>query len=168
MNKGDLLEVLRGIGFLRELAPTYLDQVASISRFREVDEGMLVFHEGEAAAQAYLVVSGNVSLEICAAGTGCRRILTIGPGELLGWSAVLDQTCFTATARTLEPTLLIQTDAAQLLSMCERNPELGFELMRRTALALSKRLSATRIQLLDVYGVQLPGVANEGGSKQCS
>jgi len=31
----------------------------------------------------YLVVNGNVSVEICAPGIGCRRIMTVGNGELL-------------------------------------------------------------------------------------
>jgi hypothetical protein len=40
------------------------------------------------------------------------------------------------------------------ISLCESDPRLGYELMRRTALALSKRLSAARLQLLDVFGAE--------------
>ena len=31
---------------------------------------------------------------------GCQQILTLGPGELLGWSSMLEQLRYTARART--------------------------------------------------------------------
>jgi CRP-like cAMP-binding protein len=102
-----------------------------------------------------------VSLEICAAGSGCKQILTLGQGELVGWSSVLDQTYYTTRAHAIETTRLVEINAGQFLTMCERNPKFGFELMRRTALSIAKRLSATRIQLMDVYGGSLPVLPNE-------
>ena len=41
------------------------------------------------------------------------------------------------------------------------NPEFGFEFMHRVAMALAQRLSATRLQLLDMSGFQLPDVQIE-------
>ena len=45
--------------------------------------------------------------------------------------------------------------------LCDHDPQFGYELMRRTALALAKRLSATRMQLVNVYGDQLPVTPQE-------
>jgi hypothetical protein len=56
----------------------------------------------------------------------------------------------------LEPTTLLILDARQLVTLCEHNPRFGYEFMRRTALALSQRLSATRLQLMDIYRHDLP------------
>ena len=50
--------------------------------------------------------------------------------------------------------------ASQLASICEHNPRFGYEFMKRTALALATRLSATRLQLLDIFGDALPTVAH--------
>ena len=108
-----------------------------------------------------MVVFGNVSLDICASGVGCKRVMTIGPGEILGWSALLEQTRMTATARTLEITRRGRNSTPhRYLMLCEKDLEFGYEIMRRTMLALAKRLSATRMQLLDVYGSQLPAAAH--------
>ena len=52
----------------------------------------------------------------------------------------------------------MEIDASQLLTICEQDLEFGYELMRRTMLAVAKRLDATRMQLIDVYGSQLPAV----------
>jgi CRP-like cAMP-binding protein len=62
----------------------------------------------------------------------------------------------TATATTLTPTKVAQINTGQLLSICKHNPRFGYELLRRTSLALASRLSATRLQLLDAFGSQMP------------
>jgi CRP-like cAMP-binding protein len=157
----DLIETLREIRFLHDIGQMRLEQIAKISRFRDLSSGEIVFRQGDIAQHVYLVADGNISLEICASGTGCKQILTLGPGELVGWSSVLEQSCYTARARALQTTRLIEINVAQLLTMCNHDPQFGYELMHRTALALAKRLSATRMQLLNVYGEQLPVVAQE-------
>jgi CRP/FNR family transcriptional regulator, cyclic AMP receptor protein len=84
----------------------------------------------------------------------------VGEGELLGWSPVLEQSQLTATARALAATTAVEINASQILTVCEHDPRFGFELMRRAARALAKRLNATRLQLVDVYGNQMPESEN--------
>jgi CRP-like cAMP-binding protein len=164
VNSDGLVDTLREIHFLHDIGQIRLEQIAKIARLRDFKHGDVVFRQGDPAQHVYLVARGNVSLEICAAGTGCRPILTLGPGELLGWSSVLEQTCYTARARVLEPTRVVEINVAQLLTMFNHDPQFGYELMHRTALALAKRLSATRMQLLNVYGDQLPVITQEAGA----
>ena len=125
MNHDQLIETLREIRFLHDIGPMHLEQIARIARLRTLNAGEVVFRQGDAAQNVYLVVEGNVSLEICAAGTGCKQILTLGAGELLGWSSVLEQLCFTANARSLEPTRLVEVNVAQLLALCDHDPKFG-------------------------------------------
>ncbi|MEX0704103.1 MAG: cyclic nucleotide-binding domain-containing protein [Planctomycetales bacterium] len=152
----EIVEMLRNVQFLREVSDELILQLAGISQAIDFPAGSVVFRQGEPARTIFLVVEGEVVLELCAAGVGCRRILTVGPGDLLGWSPVLENERLTATARTVEATRLIALDGAQLRSMGERSPRLGYEFMKRAALALAKRLTATRMQLVDVYGSQMP------------
>jgi CRP-like cAMP-binding protein len=161
VNRDSLIETLREIRFLHDIGPMHLKQIASIAQVRNLDEGDIVFRQGDVAQHVYLVVSGKVTLEICAAGTGCTQILTLGPGELLGWSSVLEQLSYTARARALSKTGLVEINVTQLLAMCDHDPQFGYELMRQVAIALAKRLSATRMQLLDVYGASMPVVREE-------
>ena len=160
MSKNELTETLQEIRFLQDMAPEHLEEIANIAQVRDFEESDVVFREGDAAENVYLVLLGSVSLEICAPGQGCRQILTLGPGELLGWSSLLEQR-YTARARTTQAARLLQINVPQLLAICDRDPLFGYELMRRTALALANRLSATRMQLLNVYGEQLPVIAHE-------
>jgi CRP/FNR family cyclic AMP-dependent transcriptional regulator len=168
VNKDSLTEKLQEIRFLHDIGPMHLEQIATISRIRDVKNGEVIFRQGDPAQYVYLVASGSVSLEICAAGAGCRQILTLSPGELLGWSSVLEQLSYTARARAVSDTRLVEINIEQLLALCSRDPQFGFALMRQVAIALAKRLSATRMQLLDVYGDDLPLIplAVEAGHAQ--
>jgi CRP-like cAMP-binding protein len=153
------IETLEKIGFLEGFAPDYLKPLASVAKVVEVPADEIIFHEKQKSPNIYLVVQGKVALEIWAAGRGATRIQTVGPGKLLGWSPLLGQGPMTATARALEPSRLVAINALQVLDACAENPRLGTELMRRTALALSRRLNATRLQLLDACQEILPVVS---------
>ncbi len=133
MAASDILDVLRDIHFLEGIPEESLRQIAAVSREVSFAKGSVIFREGDPAAKMYLVVSGNVSIEICAPGIGCRRIMTVGEGELLGWSPVLEQSQLTATARALAATTAVEINASQILTVCEHDPRFGFELMRRSA-----------------------------------
>jgi CRP-like cAMP-binding protein len=158
----DVLNVIRDIQFLHDFPDDYLRPLASVASVKDYAPGAFVFREGQKNSRLYLMVKGSVSLEFCTPGMGCKRLQTIGQGELLGWSPVLGLSDMTATARVLEPSTLVVLDAKQLVTLCEHNPRFGYEFMRRTALALSQRLSATRLQLLDVFHHELPVIPEHG------
>jgi CRP-like cAMP-binding protein len=72
---------------------------------------------------------------------------------------MLAQGPMTATAVAMEPCRLVAINAMQVLDVCAQNPRFGMEFMRRTALALSRRLKATRQQLVDVYEEGMPVIS---------
>jgi len=156
-----VVSVLRQVPFLNSIPDEFLDRLAPVARRVSVAAGGVVFREGDAATSLYLLLDGIVALEICAPAVGCKRILTVESGELLGWSPALGQARMTATARALTDVLAIELDAAKCMALCENEPRFGYEFMKRTALALAKRLEATRLQLIDVYGNQMPHVPDE-------
>jgi CRP/FNR family cyclic AMP-dependent transcriptional regulator len=156
MDREAMIEALREVRFLHALDNEHLLQIADVTRMRDVEPGQVLFREGDVPQDVFLVVAGNVALDINTAGGGSRRILSVGPGEILGWSALLEQTQMTATATTIAHVKIAQINTGQLLTICKHNPRFGYELLRRTSLALAARLSATRLQLLDTFGSQMP------------
>ena len=87
--------------------------------------------------------------------------MQVGDGELVGWSPLVGRHRLSDTARTLTPVKALAIDGEQVIALCRDNPEFGFEFMHRVAMALAERLSATRLQLLDLSGFQLPDVQIE-------
>ena len=149
-SQDELWETLRNIEFLRGVDDDHVRRLAELGEFVDFPEGTVVFSEGQPASHCYLVVDGSILLEICGPG-GCKRILSIGDGDILGWSSMLGKSELTAAARTMKATRAIELSGPRVLVLCEEIPDLGYQLMRCTALALAKRLTATRLQLLDLY-----------------
>lgn len=147
----ELRETLQSIAVLQGLSESELQQIASIAELLDFAEGSVLFRENSPADAVYLVLTGTTALEICAPSVGCRKILTVGKGELLGWSPVLQNARFTATARAISAVSAVRIPGAQLVDLCENDPRLGYHFMQRVAVALSQRLNATRLQLLNVF-----------------
>ena len=111
-----------------------------------------MFREGDCDSVLYVVEEGRVAIEITIPGRGRVTILTVGPGEVFGWSSLFFQRPKTASARTVEPTRALALDAVRLRALCDADTRLGYLLTRRILDVVSERLKATRMQLLDIYG----------------
>ncbi|MCA9270555.1 MAG: cyclic nucleotide-binding domain-containing protein, partial [Planctomycetales bacterium] len=125
------LETLRPLHSLEGLGDEHLTKLAGIAEVVDFPTQATLFREGEPATDVFLVIEGRVSLDICAPSVGCRCILTVGEGELLGWSPVLEQERLTATARALAPTRAVKINGRQILTLCEHDARFGYEFMRR-------------------------------------
>lgn len=161
MTRESVASVLREIPFFSGVSEDLIRQLAEMGQIVEHPAGSVVFRQGDPATTLHLVVSGQILLEICASGVGCKRLLTVGSGELLGYSTLLGESRLTATARAVTEAETLQFSGPQVLALCQENPRFGYECMRQTALALAKRLNGTRLQLLDIYGHQMPHAPDE-------
>ena len=87
--------------------------------------------------------------------------MEVGPGELIGWSPLVGRALLSDTARTLTPAVAVAIDGQRMLKLCAEDPQLGFDFMHRAAKTLASRLSATRLQLLEIGGPRFPKVQLE-------
>ena len=69
---------------------------------------------------------------------------------MLGWSWLFPPFAWNFQARAVEPTEVIALSGGHLLSSAERGHEFGYELMKRVAQVVIKRLQSARKQLLDL------------------
>ena len=115
--------------------------------------GEFVFQEGEEANTFYLIREGRVALEVVVPGRGSVTIETLEGGELLGWSWLIPPYRWRFDARAVKMTRAIALDGRCLRGKCEEDHELGYELVKQVASSLGQRLDATRLRLLDIYGI---------------
>lgn len=146
-----VLRALRSLAFTQDLEPKHLEKLASIATRVTFSEGATIFREGDASELVYLVEEGQVALETQVPGHGQVTILTVGPGQLLGWSSLFPPQRKTAGARTVTPIRAIAINARQLRELCRAEHDLGYTVMWRVAEVISDRLRAARMQLLDVF-----------------
>lgn len=133
------------------LSPSSLAALNSISDTIEMQPGDYLFREGQENRTVYTLLKGQLDLAMTVPGRGPTRILTLGRGDLVAWSAVLGDGIMTASAVCVEAAQLSSVDCKLLMNMIESNPTLGIEFMKMMATGLSKRLLATRLQLLDLF-----------------
>lgn len=152
MSGDALLAMLAGTPIGRELSAEDLPKVAAISSVLATVPGTVLFQEGDHSERLYVVIEGLVGLEMCLPRQGCVRILTVGPGEFVGWSAIVGSGHMTTRATVIEPTTLVVLPGNRLRRLCDADHDIGYAVMRQIASAVSQRLLATRLQMLDVFG----------------
>jgi CRP/FNR family transcriptional regulator, cyclic AMP receptor protein len=143
---------LNDLAFLRGLNADQLDRITEIASPRRWDAGVTIFREGDQDSVLYVVEEGHVAIEISVPGRGRVTILTVGTGEVFGWSSLFFERPKSASARTVEATKALALDANRLRALCDVDNHLGYVLTRRILEVVSLRLKATRMQLLDIYG----------------
>lgn len=139
--------------FFRGLEPRYLALAVGCATNVRFKEGEFIFREGEEANQFYLIREGRVALEVFAPNRGTVTIHTMEAGEILGWSWLIPPYHWRTDARAIEATRAIGLDGKCLREKCEQDHDLGYELLKRFAHILGRRLDAADLQLLDVYGL---------------
>jgi CRP/FNR family cyclic AMP-dependent transcriptional regulator len=146
-----VLQALESLEFTQALEKEQRDKIAAISTYVTFSEGANIFREGDASELVYLIMEGEVSLTTQVPGHGQVIILTLGPGQLLGWSSLFLPQKKTAGARTTKPTKAVAINATQLLELCQADSQLGYAIMWRVAEIISNRLRAARSMLLDMF-----------------
>jgi CRP/FNR family transcriptional regulator, cyclic AMP receptor protein len=157
----DIVSALRGIEFFQDIADEHLNRVATISQIVKFPARYDIFREHESAKDVYFIISGRVALVICAPPFGCRQLMEVTAGELIGWSPLVGRSRLSDTAQTLIPTEVIAVDGQRILALCAEDTQFGFEFMRRAAQTLASRLNATRLQLMKTSGHLFPQVQIE-------
>lgn len=152
----ELIKSLATAQFLRDLTSDDMNKVAAIASIKAVRAGAVLFKQGETSESLHIVSTGLVALDMCMPRQGCTRLQTVGPGELLGWSALLSDGVMTAQATTVEESTLIALPGPDLRNLCDADHDIGYAIMRQVAVSLSRRLLATRLQTLDVFGETQP------------
>ncbi len=137
--------------FADHLSAKNREALFSLATRIQRDRGEYLFREGEFDKRVYLLLTGQVDLSMTVPGRGPQRILSVGPGELIAWSSILDDGTMTCSAVCTKPMEGLAIDCDRLRPLTESNRDLGFEFMRMMAAALAKRLLATRLQLLDLF-----------------
>jgi CRP-like cAMP-binding protein len=147
MPEDDVLEA----GFLAELSPRVREKLLALSQTFSLQKGETVFQEGSPSLYIYIVKSGRVNVDIHIPSKGRRSILSAGPGEVVSWSALVQPCVHHASARAIEPAELLGIRGEVLAAVCREDFEVGYELYKALAEIVSARLTATRLQMLDVF-----------------
>jgi CRP-like cAMP-binding protein len=150
MTSEDLAGLLREHPFTEGFWPEHIARLAAMASEARFAADELIFHEGDHSSLFYLIVEGNVALEVLTPGRAVR-VSTLFGGDVLGWSSVVETESKQFQARALEPVRAIGFDGARLRHACQEEFSLGFHFMRAVVKVMANRVHATRQQLQEIY-----------------
>lgn len=140
---------------LDRLAPAVRARLVALARSLEVEAGSPILHEGVDTPFLGLIETGRVALRLRVPERGDRlTIVTVEPGELIGWSAVVAPYRATVDAIATERTRLLTIDAHSLRARLAEDCELAADLLPLVLESVSRRLTASWSQLLDLFGTR--------------
>jgi CRP-like cAMP-binding protein len=146
-----LEELLGEAPALAALPAAHRATIAGCARNQVFEPGAALLREGDPADEFFIVRRGAVAVETPVPGRGPVTLETLGAGDLLGWSWLVPPYRSAFDARALETVHAVAIDGACLRGKCERDPALGYDLLKVVATVFARRLEETRMRLLDLY-----------------
>jgi signal transduction histidine kinase len=122
---------LETINLFRHLNPGDLQALRSIAQERCFPVGCEIFQEGAPGDGVYFVKGGLVEISGLVGGNTRRVFSQLGPGEIFGEMAVIEDRPRSATAMALEPTAVYFITRGEMLPLIERSPGLAFGLLQQ-------------------------------------
>lgn len=159
----NLGQVISEHPFCRGLEPEHVDLLTSCASNVLFDKGHHLFRAGGQANQFYLIREGKVSLEVLASQDPLLTVETVEAGEVLGWCWLVPPYRWRFGARAIERVRAIAVNGKCLRARCEKNSQLGYELLKRSVEIVGYRLGAARFRLLDLYSAEVQREQSPGG-----
>jgi CRP-like cAMP-binding protein len=125
----DDIAFLERVPTLRILGRTALRILAIGAESRYVHDGEALFHSGDDADCGYVVQEGSFDLR----GDTDANEMVVGPGTLLGETALIVDTQRPATAVAREPSTVIRISRSLFLKMLDGYPDAAVKLREQVA-----------------------------------
>jgi CRP/FNR family cyclic AMP-dependent transcriptional regulator len=138
----DVSQLLKDVDLFAGLDDEELRLVAGICHKREFKGGELLAAEGQHGDLMYVITEGFVEVLLeNSPDRGARIIINLGPGQLIGEMAMLDQGPRSASVRAIsDPTIVQAIHRDDFETLCQENTHIGYTVMRNLAVDLSFKL----------------------------
>ena len=123
----------------------FLDSIASP---QSVEVGRFLFKKGSEAEAFYLIQEGTVALQLPRDNKESISLMTLNPGELIGWSWLFPPYQWKFNALALNQCELSAFDASTVRRRMDCDHGFGYRVMQSLVFTMHDWLTATRLQLL--------------------
>lgn len=121
-------EFLKRVSWFGDLDQKSLDAIANAAVEQSYQPGQEILRQGDTGVGAFIIRSGKV--EIVQEKDGkVTQLATLGPGEVFGEMALLDEFPRSASARAVEPTTCLGIQRWHFKGILESHPQLALALL---------------------------------------
>jgi len=154
----NIIETLKIIPLFLDFNVDQLNRLSEITEVIELDPGDTPVVEGQPLDYLYIVIDGEMQIEVYVPSYGNMETSRLGPLDIFGWSAmtpVVRQR--TGTTIAVTHCRLIRIMGKQLYSLCEEDHNVGFFIYRRIANVAARAFLATRLQFMNLLVEKING-----------
>jgi len=143
--------LLKEAAFFQDFDDATLNLIVPHVTTKTFDAGQYILHDGETADTFFLLRHGTVAIELAAPPRGRLVLQTLTEGDLLGWSWLVPPYRWSFDARAVSLVRALALDARKLRALADQNHDFGYLLLQRYVRVMAARLTAARLQMLDLY-----------------
>jgi CRP-like cAMP-binding protein len=145
-------ETLRRIPLFSGLDDDMTKSLAMIGERCGVQKGTCLFREGDSADAFYVLLEGQVELRVTLSPQSASKVCVtrLGPGEIFGWSALVEPYVYHLSAVATQDALCARFDGPNLCELLAHYPGIGYKLMCRVTQVIGDRLQNLRIQFVSM------------------
>lgn len=135
-------EILASTTFFEELSDEMIQQLAAIAELKTYPEGEFLNQRKRSANYFYIILEGEIGLQVESLTGKTLRLETITPGGAIGFSSLIEMENkrYISDARTLTPVKVLRFVADEMMLRFYQNFEMGFLIMKKIALIAKRRL----------------------------
>jgi CRP-like cAMP-binding protein len=136
------VDLLRNIPLFSKIEPSKLKLLAFASERVMFEAGQELFHQGDHADAAYIIIKGKADVAVDTAG-GEMLVARLEKNDIVGEIGILCDVPRTATVRAVDPVTTLAISRDLFFKMISDYPQMAIEVMRE----LAHRLENTTAQL---------------------
>ena len=148
------VDQLRKVGLFAGLKPEALDLIAQVATEESHALGTKIFQHGDAGDKLYLILEGKVRISREVPGMGEEALAVLGPGQVFGEMALLDESPRSADARVHERCSLLAIPKDGFDDLLFLHKDLAYEVLWCIVRMLVRRLRETtdKLTFLSISG----------------
>lgn len=146
-------DVLSQVYLFRELTPSEMDILISISKEKRAKKDEVIFKEGATGNAFYLIVSGSVRISTIVPGVGEEALTILREGEYFGEMALIDDAPRSASAIANDDTILLLIKKDNFRKLLTQETGIAYKLLWVFTKTLSARLRKTDEQLKSIFAI---------------
>ena len=150
----ETVEQLRKIDLFSGLKPQGLELIAKVATEETHAAGTKIFQHGDAGDKLYLILEGKVRISREVPGMGEEALAVLGPGQVFGEMALLDESPRSADAVVHERCRLLTLSKDGFDDLLFLHKDLAYEVLWSVVRMLTQRLRETndKLTFLSVSG----------------
>jgi CRP-like cAMP-binding protein len=121
-------EFLKRVSWFQDLDQRSLEAISNAAVEQTYQPGQLIMRQGDTGVGAFIVRSGKVEVVQERDGKE-QKLATLGPGDVVGEMALLDEFPRSASVRAVEPTTALGIQRWHFKGILESHPQLALALL---------------------------------------